>query len=67
MDKIGKVSSIQFELFGRLIELNPNMLLMTYIVIAFFAISAFLERVNFKEFLGTHKIFLRFYTSLLKR
>ncbi len=41
MDKIGKVSSIQFELFGRLIELNPNMLLMTYIVIAFLAISAY--------------------------
>ena len=42
MDKIGKVSSIQFELFGRLIELNPIMLLMTYVVIAFFAISSFL-------------------------
>ena len=41
MDKIGKVSSIQFELLGQVITLNPNMFLMTYIVIAFLTISAF--------------------------
>ncbi|MEK9727590.1 MAG: F0F1 ATP synthase subunit A [Candidatus Margulisiibacteriota bacterium] len=52
MDKIGKVSSIQFELFGRLIELNPNMLLMTYIVIAFLAISAFLGTRNLQRIPG---------------
>jgi F-type H+-transporting ATPase subunit a len=42
MDKIGEVSSIQFEIFGTLIQLNPVMFLMTYIVIAFLSISAFL-------------------------
>ena len=41
MDKIGKVASIQFELFGQVITLNPNMFIMTYIVIAFLSITAF--------------------------
>ena len=52
MDKIGKVSSIQFELFGQSITLDPIMFLMTYVVIAFLVISSFLATRRLKQVPG---------------
>ena len=53
MDKIGKLSTITFDLFGQSITLNSNMLIMTYVVIAFLAISAFLATRRLKQIPGT--------------
>jgi F-type H+-transporting ATPase subunit a len=53
MDKIGKVASIQFELFGQVITLNPNMFIMTYIVIAFLSITAFFATRKLQSIPGT--------------
>lgn len=49
MDKIGKLSTIEFGLFGQAITLNSTMILMTYIVIAFLAISAYLATRKLKQ------------------
>ena len=53
MDKIGKLSTITFELFGQVITLNSTMILMTYVVIAFLAISAFLATRKLKQIPST--------------
>ena len=53
MDKIGKLSTITFELFGQSITLNSTMILMTYVVIAFLSISAFMATRRLKQVPGT--------------
>jgi F-type H+-transporting ATPase subunit a len=49
MDKIGEISTISFNLFGQSIVLNSNMLIMTYVVIAFLVISAFLATRKLRQ------------------
>ena len=49
MDKIGEVSSFQFQLLGQQITVNPNMFLMTYIVIFFLTITAFFATRRLKS------------------
>ena len=53
MDKIGKISTITFDLFGQTITLNSTMLLMTYIVIAFLTVSAFISTRKLRQVPGT--------------
>ena len=49
MDKIGKLSTITFELFGQVITLNSTMIMMTYVVIVFLALSAYLATRRLKQ------------------
>ena len=43
MDKIGKLSQTTFELFGQVITINHNMVIMTYVVIAFLVVISFIS------------------------
>lgn len=52
MDKIGEITTITFNLFGQNIVLNQTMFIMTYVVIAFLVISAFLGTRKLKQVPG---------------
>jgi F-type H+-transporting ATPase subunit a len=52
MDKIGEISTISFNLFGQSIVLNSTMLIMTYVVITFLVLMAFLSTRKLKQVPG---------------
>ena len=57
MDKIGEISTLTFELFGRVISINQNMLIMTYVVIALLVgISILATPENFDQYPVHYKI-----------
>lgn len=49
MDNIGRIVQWQFDLFGRTIKFNPELLLMTWIVMAIIVVLAFFATRNMKE------------------
>ena len=58
MDKIGEISTITFNLFGQNIVLNSTMFIMTYVVIAFLVITAFVGTRKLKQIPGKTQNFL---------
>ena len=66
MDKIGKLSQTTFELFGQVITINHNMVIMTYVVIVFLVVISFISTRKLRLILGHFKIWSKLYLILLK-